>query len=97
MRNSKYFGPEIKLNDKYTTKRDHYCWHLMEWKDVVSKKDKVKRRAVTRTTYHCTLLQVCSEMIDRELGDCDSLQEIRDMLQTSAERLADFHANKENL
>ena len=77
----------IKLNENFSCKRDNLQWLLYQKKPKgtnpftgeVSKKDSVK------TTYHSNMGQCLNVAIDRTLGECESLEEVRKMLLDSRE------------
>jgi hypothetical protein len=71
----------IKINDRFEFERQEHCWNLYEWKDGINKKDEVIRTKTT--TYHGNLMQICNEVIDRTAGDADSMQEIKDLIESA--------------
>ena len=71
----------IKFNDTYSFERDQYCWHLHE---KYMGKDKHKNdKEFTRTTYHPSLQFICRHLIDKECGNCESLEQIIELLQAA--------------
>ena len=69
----------IKLNEDYSFEKDPYQWILHSWKTVVNKKDGSTKRQ-KKTTFHSNILQVCNEIVNREAGKCESMEELRDLL-----------------
>ena len=77
----------IKINDEFSCERDKLQWLLHQKKakgthpitGEISKKDSVK------TTYHSNMGQCLNVAIDRSLGNCESLEEVRKMLSDSRE------------
>ena len=69
----------IKINDKFSVERDKYQWLLHESKDGLSKKQ--EPIATTRTTYHGTLKQCCNEIVERMMGECETVQQIETALE----------------
>ena len=68
----------IVVNDTFEFERDKYCWSLHEWRNGKDKNGNEKRQK--RTTYHSNLEQVCSTIIDRSAGDCQSMSELKGLL-----------------
>lgn len=65
----------IEINGKYSIKRGPMCWHLIE------------NGARVRTTYHATIEQACTAIIDREAGNCLSVEELRNFFRDAVEAL----------
>ena len=68
----------IQINDKFSTERDKYQWLLHEEKDSLGKDN--QPITTTRTTYHPNLKAVCNEVINRQLGECESVKQVVDAL-----------------
>lgn len=68
----------IQINDKFSTERDKYQWLLHEEKDGLGKDD--QPITTTRTAYHPNLKAVCNEVINRSLGECENVNEIKKAL-----------------
>lgn len=62
----------------FTAERDKYQWILTEWYDGKDKHGNHKRQS--RETYHASLAQVCSVVIDRMAGHCESMEGLRELL-----------------
>ncbi|MCP4103905.1 MAG: hypothetical protein GY750_21170 [Lentisphaerae bacterium] len=75
----------IKFNEKFSFEKDKYCWQLHEF--YMGKGKDKKPKMQKNTTYHATLEQVCGVIIDRSCGDCESLEEIKALLQNATETL----------
>lgn len=66
----------ISLCDgRYGIKRDQYNWTLMVYRNG---KEKFHLR-----TYYPTLELACRALLDRECGDCESLQELLELLSSA--------------
>lgn len=65
----------IKIDDRFSIKRDKYQWHLQEHYCGKTKSGLPKDQF--KTTYHSNLSQVLSEIMDRRAGDCQDLSELR--------------------
>ena len=74
----------IKINERFECERDQYGWKLHEWRDGKDKDGNSKLHK--STTYHATLEQICSVVVDRSAGSCQSAAELRALLM-DAERL----------
>jgi len=75
----------IIVNGKYQIKKDKYNWILSEAYIGVDRQgnDKTQYKA----SYHATIKQVCNAIIDRELSDCDSIQEVLSILSDAEDIL----------
>ncbi len=71
----------IKFNDTYSFDRDQYCWHLHE--KYIGKDKHKNDKEFTRTTYHPSLQFICRHLIDKECGNCESLEQIIELLQAA--------------
>ena len=69
----------MKINDDFEMKRDNYQWILTHWKDGIKPKTKEPTRT-PRITYHATIEQVASVIVERTAGECGSLQEIVELM-----------------
>lgn len=77
----------ITINGKtYVTKRDRFGWTLNSPFDGVSKTTN-EPVIGNKTTYHATFGQTLTMIADRELGGCEDLQEVREMVQKLREEL----------
>ena len=79
----------IKFNEQFSFEKDPNCWQLHEWRDGKSKDGVAKRQK--KTTYHASLQQICGAIIERSCGDCESLEEIKHLLE-NALRVLTKHA-----
>lgn len=68
----------IRINQRFSTERDAYQWLLHESKAGLSKK-KIPI-VVVSTTYHPNLKSICREIANRDLGKCESVDDIFDAL-----------------
>ena len=82
----------MKINDDFEMRRDKYQWILTHWTDGVGKKgdNKGKPIRVKRETYHPNIDQVCREVLDRELGKCETLADIPKYLEKAVSELTDY-------
>ena len=75
----------MKINDRFTAKRDQYCWHLIETYIGKNKDgDSVEKE---RVTYHANLKQVLDAVIDRGCGEAET---IKDALELSRKIADEF-------
>ena len=82
----------IPINGKtYVTKRDRFGWTLNSPFDGVSKTTN-EPVIGNKTTYHATFGQTLTMIADRELGGCEDLQEVREMVQKLREELLGANA-----
>jgi phosphoribosylaminoimidazole-succinocarboxamide synthase len=64
----------IIINEKFSTERDKYQWLLHEAKQGASKEG--EPIVTTSTSYHSNLKAVCNEVANRQLGECESAEEV---------------------
>jgi hypothetical protein len=85
----------IKINEDFEFERDPQQWVLHEWRDGVNPKTKEPTR-VEKITYHGTLHQVCSAVIERNSGKCESLKEVMKAIEaTKADLLTSINQHNE--
>jgi hypothetical protein len=72
----------INVNDRFEFKYDGIQWVLDEWRDGVNPKNGEPTRT-KKTTYHASLKQVCSSVLNRMLGDCEDMKELIHLLEFS--------------
>jgi len=84
----------IKYNDRFEFERDKYQWILTE--NVKAKTKNGDDKAKQEKSFHGTLRQVIGAICDREAGNCESLEEIIELLhdkelamESTAEALID--------
>lgn len=58
----------MKISEDYEVSRDKYQWILTEWYDGKNKDGDLKRKS--RQTYHGSLRQVASQIVDSVDIDC---------------------------
>lgn len=68
----------MKINDRFSTERDEWCWHLHE--TVMGQDEDGNPKEQVRTTYHANLSQVLDAVLDKQLGDADSLESVSDVI-----------------
>lgn len=64
----------IILNERFSCKRDAYCWVLF---------DKAPGQKLDAKTYHANLEQVCKVVLDKMCGECSSVAELLAMLRAT--------------
>lgn len=74
----------IIINDDYEMEKDNYQWILYKIKEGVHK-DTGEPTKSRKASYHGNLTQVADYILDANCGECETLEEIRDLL---------VHANK---
>lgn len=80
----------MKLNDRFSVERDTWCWNLNE---IVIGKDKDGNPKETiRTTYHATLSQALEAVLERRLGDYESLAEALAEINTFRAEIRSYEA-----
>lgn len=57
----------INYNERFSLKPQRFCWELHD-------------ATYNKVTYHNDLLAITKEVIDREAGQCESMEEIRELL-----------------
>jgi hypothetical protein len=79
----------IKVNERFDIRQDSLQWILDEWKtdengDRVIKEVKEDARPPkpTRTTYHPNIGAICKYVLDTYSKDCNTLKEIREILES---------------
>jgi len=82
----------IKFNDRFEFYRDKYQWILTENVRGMDKNGMVK--ITPRKTFHGTLRQVIGVIIDKEVGNCEDLEQIIDLLSNAESILADRLTNR---
>lgn len=70
--------PTIKINDRFSAYRDAYNWVLVE--SIPSKNKDGEAVTKIKKTYHPDIQRMCEHIIDKKLGDCASLEEIKKLL-----------------
>lgn len=65
--------------NEYFVRRDRYQWILVQMIDGKDREGNPKKQE--RETYHVTLEQVCSNIIDRQCGKCTSVEELTQLLK----------------
>ena len=71
----------IIFNEKYKFKWDGICWHLIQTHTTQSGK------MVEKCTYHASLSQIANAIIEREAGNCLTMEELRDLFADAVEQL----------
>jgi len=82
----------IELNADFSFERDTYGWQLHQWRDGKDKKGQPKRQKTT--TYHANLHQICSTVIDRTAGNCQSMAELQALLVNAEDMLIEYVESK---
>lgn len=83
----------VKVNERWSFWREKWCWVLVEM--VNSEKKKTKEPIVVEEeTYHRTLEQVCSYIVDKDAGNAESMTEIKKIIKNTAKSLRNLIASK---
>ena len=70
---------KIIINETYSMSRDSNGWTLYTIRQGINPKTKEPTTREVQT-YYGRLEQLCSAVIDRSAGDCETLEEIIEML-----------------
>lgn len=86
----------VKINDDYDIKRDKFQWILTHWTDGVGKAgdNKGKPIRVKRESFHASVTQICREILDRELGNCETVADMRNLLENAVSELTGYVEGK---
>lgn len=77
----------IKLSEDFSAYRDFYCWTLVQ--KVHGVNPVTKQPSVTeRFTYHPSLQDMFETMLDRKLGDVETMEEILPKMKVIASELS---------
>lgn len=71
-------GHIIKINDRFSMERDQYNWICYE--NIPSKDKEGKPSIKVKKSYHPNLQSISNYIINKKLGDCTSLEEIKKLL-----------------
>lgn len=82
----------IKVNDRFSIDNDKYNWILLETYTGKDRDGNPKKH--TKETFHANLGQIAQEIIDRGCKECDSLEQIMDLLADAATITEDTIARK---
>jgi len=82
---------EIIINDRWSIKRDAYCWQLTESTRYVAKNDtkhakKGEERVARKETWHSTILQACKKIVNTSASGRDAKQGRRSTSMMRASR-----------
>lgn len=66
---------------RFAAHRDTYQWILTEYYEGKDKHGNVKTNS--RISYHPNLSQVCGKVIDKCMGDCETLEEVISLLKNA--------------
>ncbi len=75
----------IKINEDFSILRYKYGWELLHYTDGKDKSDEPIR--VCRKTFHADITQCCREILDREIGKCETLADITKYLKNAVSEL----------
>ena len=75
----------IIFNEKYEFKWDGRCWILSEIR-IIEKGENAGKKTI-RQSYHASLPQIANAIIEREAGNCLTMQELRDLFADAVEQL----------
>lgn len=77
----------IQLSEKYSCKPGAKAgWELYTWGMGLNKKTGEMVRS-SKVTYHSNLIQLLNKIIDTEAGNCESVEELKEMLQHAQHKL----------
>lgn len=76
----------ITINDRFQFERADQCWELHEWKDGINPKNKQPTRS-KHTTYHASVMQICTVVLDRASGGAESLVGLMATIKNTAQEL----------
>ena len=81
----------IQLTDTFSMSRDKYQWllHQLQPKGKHPVTGEVGTKDTFITTYHSNPEQILNVVINRSLGNCESLEEMRDMLIESRKLISE--------
>ena len=68
----------IIFSERFSFERDPWCWVLSEWTNSICRKDGSPKRT-RRKTYHATIKQLADTILDRSSGDCQSIEELKNL------------------
>lgn len=68
----------IKINKQFSIEKDPQCWNLHETKEG---------KMVTKTTYHGNIPQVAETILERVGGNCQSVEDLKDLYENAVERI----------
>ena len=63
----------IKINEKFSLEKDAYGWKLHEFRNGKDKDGNQKVKS--SVTFHANINQVCNRLVDRTLGECETILE----------------------
>jgi hypothetical protein len=80
----------IQINEVFSCERDKYQWllHQKKPKGKHPITGELSTKESTSVTYHSNPEQIMNVVINRSLGKCESLVEMRDMLVESREMVS---------
>lgn len=74
----------IKINEDFSILRYKYGWELHHYVDGMDK-DKNPKRQLGRITFHPNIETMSKEIINRTMGECNSLVEIVNLLENASQ------------
>lgn len=83
----------IKVNERFSFERDKYQWLLHDSHMGKPNKEGVSNLQ-TKTSYHGSLDQVASQIIERECGECQSMTELLTLLNQTKSVCAGYLVGK---
>lgn len=64
----------MKINDRFDIRPDRYCWVLVEHVATDPNHRNTKKTTRESHTYHASVEQACTEILNRTGGECDTAQ-----------------------
>jgi hypothetical protein len=74
----------IKVNSDFNILRYKHGWELHHWTDGKDKEGNDKRQ-LSRMSFHPNIETISKEIINRTMGECDSLAEIVNLLENASQ------------
>ena len=68
----------IKINEEFSIERDQYCWHLMQ--RYIGKDKHGDNKIQTRVTYHPNMGMLFRAMLEKQAGECETIDQLIDLL-----------------
>lgn len=81
----------MKINERFTAVRDEWCWHLHETYTGSDKDGNPKDK--TKTTYHANVSQVFDYVLDKQIGNAESLPAIAQIIERTKAEFAEQMAS----
>lgn len=80
---------EFKINDVFSMKRIPRNWVVLEWVDGYDPRSKKETRR-QKTSYHGSVYQVCTAVLNKSLENIESLEDVADIIHSTKQELKEF-------